>query len=120
MTTSSIPLSVVVLTKDEESNITKLRSVERFNEVFVVDSAGTDRTEKIASGLGARVGQSNLDGLYPEYVFVGKVLTHGQRVYKLILFDRTKERFLNYARRFEWTSAVSTWLKMYSEATAAA
>ncbi len=148
MTTSSIPLSVVVLTKDEESNIAKcLRSVERFDEVFVVDSGSTDRTEEIASGLGARVVEFKWNGRYPkkkqwalenipfthrwvlyldadetvtpalaaeikrlmlteprhsgyfaalDYVFLGKVLTHGQRVYKLILFDRTKGRFLDY------------------------
>lgn len=148
LSSASIPVSVVVLTKDEEPNVGKcLRSVGRFAEVFVVDSGSADRTVEIASALGARVVQFEWNGRYPkkkqwalerlpfahrwvlyldadeevspalageierlmlrgpghagyfaalDYVFLGKVLRHGCRVYKLILLDRARGRFLDY------------------------
>ena len=64
---SRLPVSVIVLTKDEEANIAKcLRSVARFDEVFVVDSASRDRTAAIAERLGARVVPFEWDGRYPK------------------------------------------------------
>jgi glycosyltransferase involved in cell wall biosynthesis len=148
MNSNHIPVSVIVLTKDEETNITKcLRSVERFDEVFVVDSESTDRTVEIATEFGAHLVQFRWNGRYPkkkqwalenlelshrwvlyldadeemtlalaseierlvhaesqeagyfvrlDYVFLGRTLKHGHRVYKLVLFDRTRGRFLDY------------------------
>jgi glycosyltransferase involved in cell wall biosynthesis len=145
---ASIPVSVVVLTKNEEVNVEKcLQSVGRFAEVFVVDSGSADRTAEIALRLGARIVQFEWNGRYPkkkqwaleslpfayrwvlyldadeevppalaeeierlmrdgprhegyfaalDYVFLGKVLRRGQRVYKLVLLDRAKGRFLDY------------------------
>ena len=51
-----IPLSVVVLTKNEEDRIVScLTSVEWADEIIVVDDDSTDRTREIAQGLGAKV-----------------------------------------------------------------
>ena len=140
-----LPVSVIVMTKDEEANIAKcLRSVARFAEVFVVDSASRDRTTAIAERLGARVVPFEWNGLYPkkkqwaldhlpfshdwvlyldadeevtpalgdeiatllergpahngyfigfDYVFLGRVLRHGHRVYKLALVQKGRAQF---------------------------
>jgi glycosyltransferase involved in cell wall biosynthesis len=50
-------LAVLILTRDEESNIEKcLRSVLPLtNRIFIVDSGSTDRTVEIAEKMGARV-----------------------------------------------------------------
>ena len=62
-----IPVSVIVMTKDEEGNLPKcLASVRDFAEVFVVDSASRDRTREIAVDHGARVVPFAWDGLYPK------------------------------------------------------
>src|ERR1700686_1689 len=52
-----VPLSVIVLTFNEEANIRAcLTSVSEWaGEVFVVDSLSTDRTVAIAEACGARV-----------------------------------------------------------------
>jgi glycosyltransferase involved in cell wall biosynthesis len=141
----TIRLSVIVLTRNEEANLTKcLRSAVDFSEIFVVDSGSTDRTPEIAREHGAHVVEFQWNGGYPkkkqwalenlpfsydwvlyldadeeitpalaseiaalfengpctagyfvglDYRFLGRTLHHGQRVYKLILFDRTRGRF---------------------------
>lgn len=49
-----IPVSVIVLTLNEERNIVNcLKSLQRFAEIFVVDSNSTDRTCEIAVEMGA-------------------------------------------------------------------
>jgi glycosyltransferase involved in cell wall biosynthesis len=140
-----IPATAVVVTKNEERNIAKcLRSLGRFDQVFVVDSHSDDATTAIASSLGAAVVEFAWDGRHPkkkqwclehlpfahdwvlfldadeeltpelgdeiaslladrpahagyflgyDYAFLGRVLRHGHRVYKLVLFDRTRARF---------------------------
>jgi len=142
---AGIPVSVIVMTKDEEANIAKcLRSLRAFDEVFVVDSGSGDRTCDIAEAMGARVVPFRWNGRYPkkkqwcldalpfrrdwvlyvdadeevtpalaaeiariaalparhagyfvgyDYVFLGRVLRHGHRVYKLVLLDRQAARF---------------------------
>jgi glycosyltransferase involved in cell wall biosynthesis len=145
-----IPVSVVVMTKNEEKNIEKcLRGLVDFDEVFVVDSNSSDRTAEMAAALGAKVVQFQWDRKYPkkkqwcldklpfshdlvlyvdadeemtpalareiaaelprlgkggaggafvgfDYVFCGKRLKYGHRVYKLVLMDRHRGRFLDY------------------------
>lgn len=143
-----IPVSVVVITKNEEANIDKcLASVAGFDQVFVVDSGSTDRTQQLAKERGAEVVPFLWNGRYPKkkqwcldhlpfrhdwvlYVdadeevypelaeeigrlmaagpphagyfvrfhgsFLGRTLRHGMQNVKLILFDRTKTRFLDY------------------------
>jgi glycosyltransferase involved in cell wall biosynthesis len=142
---SRVPVSVIVMTRDEEANIAKcLRSVRGFDEVFVVDSGSRDATCAIAAEMGAHVVPFRWNGRYPkkkqwcldelpfrhdwvlyvdadeevtprltesirqalapaprhagyfvgyDYVFLGHVLRHGHRVYKLVLLDRHKARF---------------------------
>lgn len=144
----SIPVSVIIMTKNEEQNIGKcLRSVRDFDQVFVVDSNSDDRTTEIANSLGATVinftwnhhypkkKQWVLENLpfshdwvlyvdadeevYPElaeeirrllrqtpkhsgyfvgydYIFMGRVLKRGHRVYKLVLMRRHQGKFLDH------------------------
>jgi glycosyltransferase involved in cell wall biosynthesis len=50
------PLSVLIMTKNEEQFIERcIRSVPWANEVLVIDSGSTDRTREIAASLGANV-----------------------------------------------------------------
>jgi len=58
-----IPITVLVLTRNEEVNIAEcLRSLRWAAEVFVVDSFSTDRTAEIAERLGARVYSHAFEG----------------------------------------------------------
>lgn len=62
-----IPVSVIIMTKNEEKNIAKcIHSVRHFNEIFVVDSNSTDKTVEIAESLGAKVVNFTWDGKYPK------------------------------------------------------
>jgi glycosyltransferase involved in cell wall biosynthesis len=62
-----IPVSVIVMTKNEETNIRAcLSPITRFAEIFVVDSNSTDSTATIASEMGARVIPFTWDGRYPK------------------------------------------------------
>lgn len=50
-----LPLSLVIITKNEEKNIEDcLRSASFVSDIVVVDSGSTDRTAEIAEKLGAR------------------------------------------------------------------
>jgi glycosyltransferase involved in cell wall biosynthesis len=65
--TERLPVSAIVMTKNEELNIEAcLRRLQRFDEVFVVDSGSTDRTCELAESLGAQVVQFVWDGKYPK------------------------------------------------------
>lgn len=62
-----IPVSVIIIAKNEDRNIAKcLRTVERFDDVHVVDSASTDRTQDIARSMGANVVEFRWNGQYPK------------------------------------------------------
>lgn len=62
-----IPVSVIIMTKNEEKNIGKcLDSVKDFNQVFVVDSGSEDQTCRIAAEKGAHVVQFKWNGKYPK------------------------------------------------------
>jgi glycosyltransferase involved in cell wall biosynthesis len=57
------PVSVVVLTSNEEANIAAcLQSVRWADEVFVVDCFSTDRTVEIANSLGAKTHSHPFEG----------------------------------------------------------
>jgi glycosyltransferase involved in cell wall biosynthesis len=63
----TIPVSVVVMTKNEEANIAAcLSTLQDFAEVFVVDSRSTDETPSLAQALGARVVEFDWNGRYPK------------------------------------------------------
>jgi glycosyltransferase involved in cell wall biosynthesis len=65
-----LPLSLVVITKNEEENIERcLRSVPFAGDVVVVDSFSSDRTVERAKALGARVFQESWRGFGPQKQF---------------------------------------------------
>jgi glycosyltransferase involved in cell wall biosynthesis len=64
---SKIPVSVLIPAKDEEYNLAAcLESVERADEVFVVDSQSSDRSEEIARSYGAKIVQFYFKGGWPK------------------------------------------------------
>lgn len=64
---TKLPLSLVVITLNEERNIERcLRSVPFAADVVVVDSGSQDRTREIASSLGARVLRREWQGFGPQ------------------------------------------------------
>jgi glycosyltransferase involved in cell wall biosynthesis len=63
----SVPVSVVIPTKNEERNLERcLRSVSWAAEIFVVDSQSVDQTGQIAEKFGARVVQFRYGGGWPK------------------------------------------------------
>lgn len=64
---SSVPVSVLIPTRNEEANIAKcLESVRWAQEIFVVDSNSTDRTAEIARNYGAKVIPFSWNGTGPK------------------------------------------------------
>lgn len=62
-----IPVSVVVMTRNEAVNLPHcLSALDRFAERFVVDSGSTDGTPAIAAALGAHVVTFQWKGRYPK------------------------------------------------------
>ena len=58
----TIPVSIIILTKNEEINIREcLESVAWSDDVHLYDSYSTDKTVEIAEGLGAIVTQRKFD-----------------------------------------------------------
>jgi glycosyltransferase involved in cell wall biosynthesis len=141
MNADKIPVSVVIISKNEELAIVRcVESVQRYDEVFVVDSHSSDRTAELAANAGGTVVPFTWNGQYPkkkqwalenlplrndwvlfldgdeysteefdrevrvlvarpsadaydvglDYVFLGKLLRYGHKVYKRVLFDRRK------------------------------
>ncbi|QQS44836.1 MAG: glycosyltransferase family 2 protein [Acidobacteriota bacterium] len=65
--TEKLPVSVIIPVKNEERNIAAcIESAAWANEIFVVDSASSDRTVEIAERLNARVVQFHFEGGYPK------------------------------------------------------
>ena len=65
-----VQISAVIITLNEESNISRaIGSVEFADEVVVVDSGSTDRTRQIAADLGARVIQNPWPGFSAQKQF---------------------------------------------------
>ncbi|MGF7173044.1 glycosyltransferase family 2 protein [Azospirillum doebereinerae] len=67
MSSAPIPVSVVVMTRNEAANLPLcLPSLNRFAERFVVDSGSIDGTTGIAAAHGARVVPFHWNGRYPK------------------------------------------------------
>jgi glycosyltransferase involved in cell wall biosynthesis len=66
-TIPAIPVSVIIMTKNEERVLQHtLNSVTDFDQVFVVDSHSTDATGEIAKQMQAEVVQFTWNGKYPK------------------------------------------------------
>ncbi len=62
-----IPVSVIVATLNEEKNLVRcLASLERFDEIIVLDSNSTDRTKEIALSFGVTYTSFSWNGQYPK------------------------------------------------------
>ncbi len=71
------PLSVAIITKNEEANIARcLASVDFAAEVVIVDSDSTDRTVEIARDMGARVIEHEWLGFGPQKQLAVDHCTH--------------------------------------------
>lgn len=69
MTSNSgkIPVSVLIPTKNEEANLDAcLESLNRADEVFVVDSQSSDHSIEIAKSYGANIVQFHFNGSWPK------------------------------------------------------
>lgn len=67
MSLEKIPITVLVQTKNEETGIEAcLSALNAFDEVIVVDSNSTDRTQEIAQRCGANVVNFTWNGKYPK------------------------------------------------------
>ncbi|WP_155746655.1 glycosyltransferase family 2 protein [Scytonema sp. UIC 10036] len=64
---SKIPVSVLIPAKNEQANLPAcLTSVQRADEVFVVDSQSSDKSVEIAQSYGANVVQFHFNGRWPK------------------------------------------------------
>jgi len=64
---SLVPVSVLMPVKNEEENLPRaLRSVAWADEIFVVDSASTDKSGEVARSFNARVVQFKMQGTWPK------------------------------------------------------
>lgn len=71
------PVSLVVITLNEEKNIERcLRSAPFVDDIVVVDSGSTDRTCEIAESLGARVYKEEWRGYYRQKVRATELAKH--------------------------------------------
>lgn len=67
MTSSKIPVSVLIPAKNEEKNLpTCLESVARADEIFVVDSQSSDRSTEIVKSYGVNLVQFYFKGTWPK------------------------------------------------------
>jgi glycosyltransferase involved in cell wall biosynthesis len=64
---SKIPVSVLIPAKNEQANLPAcLTSVQRADEVFVVDSQSSDKSVEISQDYGANVVQFHFNGRWPK------------------------------------------------------
>jgi glycosyltransferase involved in cell wall biosynthesis len=64
---ADIPVSVIIVTKNEERHIARcLAALDRFDEVIVVNSPSTDKTEEIAESFNVKVIDFEWNGQYPK------------------------------------------------------
>jgi len=64
---SKVPVSVLIPAKNEEANLPAcLNSLQRADEIFIVDSQSTDRSSEIAKHYGANLVQFYFNGRWPK------------------------------------------------------
>ncbi|BAT52687.1 putative glycosyl transferase [Nostoc sp. NIES-3756] len=64
---SKVPVSVLIPAKNEEANLPAcLDSLQRADEIFIVDSQSTDRSAEIAKNYGANLVQFHFNGRWPK------------------------------------------------------
>lgn len=74
---TKLPISVVIITLNEEAHIERcIRSVPFVDDIVVVDSFSTDRTVEIAEKCGARVFQEKWRGFGPQKAFATEQAKH--------------------------------------------
>jgi glycosyltransferase involved in cell wall biosynthesis len=62
-----IPVSVIIPARNEEANLPAcLTSLQRADEIFVVDSNSTDKSVEISESFGAKVVQFEFNGRWPK------------------------------------------------------
>lgn len=82
---SKIPVSIVVVTRDEEARIGPcLAALSDFDDVWVVDSGSGDKTCAVAEAAGAKVRDFEWDGGYPKKR--GWCLQHLELAYNHVFF----------------------------------
>ncbi len=83
-----VPISIIILTKDEERNLPAcLASVNWADDLLVVDSFSTDKTVEIAQQLGARVVQHPFANFASQHNFA-----QSQAIHEWVLFVDADER----------------------------
>jgi glycosyltransferase involved in cell wall biosynthesis len=64
---SKIPVTVIIPAKNEEANLPAcLTSLQRADEIFIVDSQSTDKSIEIANNYGVNVVQFKFNGRWPK------------------------------------------------------
>jgi glycosyltransferase involved in cell wall biosynthesis len=64
---SKLPVSVLIPAKNEQANLPAcLTSVQRADEVFIVDSQSSDKSVEIAKSYGANIVQFHFNGRWPK------------------------------------------------------
>lgn len=73
----SLPISVFIITKNEEKNLPRLlASLNRFDEIIVVDSGSTDNTINIAQEFGAIVYEHDWLGYSKQKAYAMSLCSH--------------------------------------------
>ena len=74
---TNLPLSLVVITLNEQENIQRcLKSVPFAQDIIVLDSGSTDRTREVAESMGARVFNEKWRGYYGQKVRATELAKH--------------------------------------------
>lgn len=89
-----VPVSVVIITKNEEKKLPRcLESVRWADEVIVVDGFSADKTAEIASSLGAKVIQHEFSGSFADDRNIGMESARNDWVLQLDADDVVTEGF---------------------------
>ncbi|MBQ1914801.1 MAG: glycosyltransferase family 2 protein [Selenomonadaceae bacterium] len=115
-----LPLSVLILAKNEERNIADcIRSALFAEEIIVIDDMSNDRTVEMAESLGAKVVQHSLDGNWgAQQTFAIRQASHdwiyfldaderiseklGRKIQELVLKDDRRYAYCNARLSYFW------------------